>query len=511
MTFPRAHGYRFWNANESVDAGSLIAIGAAILATAWDTILGRSIQRRDFSSLPPSSDDPQVGFRGSDGYPYATDADTVAWLGGQFHAFTDRTSSGYGAADVDVWNVAAGSLNVDANASGLTRWDVLYLERVATPTASSPRRVRPAGPGSQTTSTLNTGVTYTTTWRLVKGTPGAGVPAVPAGSAYHKVAEIEVPTGTPGSAAIKVYDKRPLIAHGDGFEAIPAPGLAGVSGATLQPYAANCVLLGCEVSAGSGMNVEMAEGVADVLGIRTTIGASKVALSAAHASLDRLDVVYLDPSTRQVSVTAGTPAAIPAAPALVTLGVDLTANLVPLAFVYVPAAVTTSASCVFIDCRRTSGNADASRLRKTFFPLVNVSADGSPTATTRRVQVQAVDLDGYPIAAQVTFRVSLLNPLAGLSGAVATYDTTEIKFTGSSPSIGTIVHPTGVDVSSLLFKTNSSGVLTFDVENVSTGNLDVRLVIEPVDGAYQQTAAFDPAAPTYMPGGTVERMFRVTG
>lgn len=103
----------------------------------------------------------------------------------------------------------------------------------------------------------------------------------------------------------------------------------------------NCVLSGCTVTGGASMTPSVAKGAVLTNGVLKPVTAGTVTISAAHATLPRLDLIVVDSSGAK-QVRAGTAAAAPKPPAR-------TANDVVLACVYVPAAAATIPTVNIID------------------------------------------------------------------------------------------------------------------------------------------------------------------
>ena len=116
-------------------------------------------------------------------------------------------------------------------------------------------------------------------------------------------------------------------------------------------YQGNGVISGLAVSqrgAGANMSVDVAAGQARVGGYFPFVAAANVSVSAAHASLPRLDLVSVD-YNGVLTVTAGTAAAAPVLPAI-------PANSIVLATVYVPANDTTITDSQLTDKRLVVAN-----------------------------------------------------------------------------------------------------------------------------------------------------------
>lgn len=470
MTFPRPRGYRLFNANEAVDKDSLVRVGTAALAAAWDLIAARMNQARGYAGVPALTNSPPSGFRGSDCLVYKTGAGSIGWLEGVAYRFVDGTGNAneYATPDYRLHVVEDGTLTVAANASGSTRYDVVYVACTIDDGESASRRVRPSGPGSQVVQTLYTSKTYVGTVAIYAGTPGGGVPSPPFGGIA--IAEIEVPTGTPGSASIVVRDVRNRIRNGTGFESIPDPG-AGTADAHRTPYAAPRVVTGMTTSFGSsGMTVDVDYGVIDVGGVRTVFaGQDAVGVMAAHSTLNRIDLVYHDRDTNIIGVFSGTAATDPIKPSIPTGYVD---QFTPLCWIYVPAAAPDITACFLHDCRRTSGVADIVHQRPTFSASL---LEGASSAGYEKIKVQAVDRDGFPVADTVAFTVELVEYGAGATGQSFAVQDTSLDI--GTVSIGTTIGGGGAF---LFVRTNSSGVFEFRVNNPDSVSHSCALRITPV-------------------------------
>ena len=116
-----------------------------------------------------------------------------------------------------------------------------------------------------------------------------------------------------------------------------------------EAHHGNGVLTGCAVTpqGSPDMTVHVAAGAVVREGILIAVSAANPAISAAHATLPRIDVVNVNNSGTLI-VTAGTPAASPEPPTIPQVG---NINNIVLAFVYVPAADTAIGSTQIIDKR----------------------------------------------------------------------------------------------------------------------------------------------------------------
>jgi hypothetical protein len=111
----------------------------------------------------------------------------------------------------------------------------------------------------------------------------------------------------------------------------------------------DCCLSGLDITSNSNMVPSIAKGAVLSNGTLFAVAAATVTVSAAHATLNRIDLIVID-SAGAKQVRAGTAAAVPAPP-------DRTANDVLLYAVWVPATATNLAAGNFMDlrCYRTQG------------------------------------------------------------------------------------------------------------------------------------------------------------
>lgn len=115
--------------------------------------------------------------------------------------------------------------------------------------------------------------------------------------------------------------------------------------AIVAGFAGTCVVSGCAVTAQGvpDMTLAVAAGVVAVAGVEATVASGNVTITAADATNPRIDIVVAS-NAGVKSVTAGTAAASPVAPAI-------PANSVILAMVYVPANDTAIGSTQIVDKR----------------------------------------------------------------------------------------------------------------------------------------------------------------
>jgi hypothetical protein len=477
----RKLGHRLWNVNESVDETGLNRLGTSILATVFDLVAGRRHAGRDLGgSGLQESQDPAGGFYGSDCHATVDGLD-VQVLEGVPWFRPSGTPTAWAPSWVPAPVEDISEFTLDANASGSTRVDLVYATQSTDDAESSLRRVLPVDqPLAELT--LDTHRGYLGTIAVLKGTPGAGVPATPAGALA--IAEITIPTG---STATTIADVRNLLLPDDGHEHIPdADGFL--------PYAAYRVNSGCAVSQDTGMTLAVAGGYIDFGGVRTLFAHNDtpVTIATADATNPRIDLVYISASTRQIAVAAGTPAVQPYRPASPAPGYDI-----PLAWVRVGAGVTSIVTADITDCRRTTGAADIVRQRRTIFPLVDVSADGVPSAGDRLFKIQAVDQDGLPYAGVVRYRCELLTV-----DTVAAH--TLLEWVHTASVIAGPTEPTN-DQWYVIAESDANGHLALEAQNKDASTVDGFVRITPIAWIDAGSSSADPAAmPAYIPGSAVE-------
>ena len=137
----------------------------------------------------------------------------------------------------------------------------------------------------------------------------------------------------------------------DEIEAVTYPNQSGLYQSDIEVLAAAAaqesgVIMGCQVTAQGSPNatVAVAAGFVRIDGGRFAVSAfAALAVSNAHASLDRIDLVVADHND-VVSVLTGTAASSPIAP-------DLSAGQTVLAQIYRPAAATTVTTAMIVDKR----------------------------------------------------------------------------------------------------------------------------------------------------------------
>lgn len=216
------------------------------------------------------------------------------------------------------------------------RIDIVCLSPAWVDDQSASRNVKNPGTGVISATSVALRRRFGATHTIVTGTPAAepSPPAVPAGSI--EIARARVPAA---SGAAAWADSRPPIQLGNYFQGLPArvtsPHVLG-SGTEL------------EVSATSpaSMYVSCNDGLADIDGIVRGYPQQRALIAAAHATLPRIDVVYVGSVNNTLNVVTGTPNASPTVPALPTPALQTA-----LAHVAVAATVTTITSGDITDVR----------------------------------------------------------------------------------------------------------------------------------------------------------------
>lgn len=186
----------------------------------------------------------------------------------------------------------------------------------------------------------------------------------------------------------------------------------------------NAVVEGCAITAGTGLSVSMAAGTRLAAGRFAIVAAlSNQALSAAHATLHRIDTIVLN-SSGTFTIRAGTAADLP-------VPVAYTAGDIVLAFVYVPATATTLTTVDNIvdkrairDPRGTIYNAGAQTAitavvsNSNAFPGVTIPANYLKAGDHIRVRAWFVETT-VTSPGNLTLRVKLGSTVLATTGAVA--------------------------------------------------------------------------------------------
>lgn len=227
------------------------------------------------------------------------------------------------------------------------RIDVVCMAPAWEDDVGEARNVKNPSTGVVSSTSINARRKFSSTIQVVTGTPSAtpAVPAVPSG--YVELARAAVPAST-GAAVWE--DTRPVLELGHLFKGLPRH--------AVDDYVPTGEADELEVLATSpaSLAVTVTGGRASINGVVRYYPTSTVTLSAAHATLDRIDLIsaYRDGS---IVVTAGTASATPAAPAL-------PANSCALATVLVEATVTSVSNAKITDLRDREPFDGTNRLQK---------------------------------------------------------------------------------------------------------------------------------------------------
>ena len=485
-------GQRLFSTGEAIPASALRNVGLRALQAVGDGALAMLAGSPGASSITPSS--AFIGgnsFRPvlSSGLNVSIKPGRAVYVRSELDSYTP-SSDPHGIDVIPLLLNTATTVTHDAHDATHPRWDIISVKWTTADADSGSRYVRTAGPGSQAVSALNESRSWAPTFTITKGTPGAS-PSLPTAPADKMtIAHVYVPAT---SGDVTVYDVRLVQRLGFGWADGPiAPDFG-------QPFVAS----GCTATAPGGMVVTIAGGtVYDGVATRTTSAAS-VTVSAAHATLDRIDLVYLDGG--RVTYLAGTAASAPTAPALPSGTYGLTQ---PLCEISVPATDTVISSGQIVDTRqlRPYVLADHVQYTPTVFARVTVAAQQGvmdPNPTYRRVTIQAVDQEGVEIPAVVHFRVSTWSSADGLEAVETVHGSAHAILDFDITPVGQQVD-LGTGPTSAILATDEDGEVVFDISGVDGD--DAYLKITPIDWSYaSDDTAEDASEAAYKPGGETIR------
>lgn len=481
---------RKWNTNEGVGSDDLNNMGLGAMGLVCDLLLHRIYASGDGLTV-------QTGWMGrADAIPtISTLTVTVgAGIGAIPSTTVDPETSEWDVSYLPIVIPEPDTVTLAARPASVARYDLVQARPVWDSADQTTRRVRPAGPGSQATQSLYT--RHALGYELAVKT-GASAPTADAG--YLPVALVYVP---PTGADIIMRDVRPMLEKGSGWEAIPP-------GDLIQAH----IQSGLAASAGSGLTVNVSDGEAVHAGKRVRVLATNsactdngITLGTAHATLDRIDGVYLawDGSSKYyLAVKAGTAAASPERPNWV----GASEFLAPIAFVLVEAASTTVGTIT--DARRTKPYNFTSHIeaKPVVAAQVTIAAQGGGDLY-RRASIQAV-AQGGDYAGEVYFRITTWYAASpDLLDAVETSRGTVVRLDNDITPVGQRVVIGGTVNTFAIVKTDENGYVEIDI--TKTGAATGYVKVEPILWHDATTAGAESTTgePDYIPGGATEQ--RVT-
>lgn len=356
---------------------------------------------------------------------------------------------------------------INAHHATLERWDLLSLRPNAVEDQSATRNVKDLITLDVASQTVNKRVKWSYTLTYTAGTASAtpSTPATPSGDIA--IARIRVPAT---AGAVTVDDLRPIVAIQAASASEP-----GVDYAT--NFVGNYVPLSwtdLQVTESStpSMVLQVADGEAVIQGARYRYGYQTVTVTAAHATLERIDLVVAD-ADGTLQVLAGTPGGAPA---------SVASDQVLLATVTIPATDTAIGSAQIVDGRvgapydgATHVQADslgAAQLTTTTKPVRAALTAGAEAANHIDVVVALADSDGNTYS-RTTKLLARLYSATMETVAAADWGLSEV---GAGSSVSTS-GGTG-----LIISTDSTGAATIRVQD-DTGAFagNVYLVVHPID------------------------------
>ena len=493
--------FRRWNTNESVGSTDLQNTGTASLKTLLDTLAAGLFSAIGFNANP--YDAPQSRFLGLSFFAsYASSLNIT--VGGGVMLYDKIAKASFVAADnpwspayVPVAKSSTTTVTLGARDATNPRIDVIWIRPAASDLQSASRRVRPAGPGSQTVSTLYTGTGFGAEIGTTAGTPGASpaVPTIPTDAVA--ICNVLVPT----SGALLVTDRRDQLVLGGNMPAIPDQNLVGhtVYARPVVPKAADG---DCEASVtGTTLVMDVAAGIVDIAGQRRYYGGGSVTLSAGHATLNRYDVVYLlkDGDGLTARVVNGTAATDPTVP-------DVPAGGCPICHHYMAATATSITDALIFDLRPTKPYTEdhveldpAISDVPNWVPIVTASVSiGVASSNQRLVTIQAKDQAGDNFSGTCYFDVQLWEASPEQIGVAR-----PAHLALSDGGAGSLLNHSPGDEGAIA-QTTTTGLLEVLAESGGGGD-DAYLIITPI----RYLTADDPGVTaatgtaTYIPGAPV--------
>jgi len=455
MSHPRARpgGHVLTNEGEKITSADLNEAGTVM----WQTLT--AILARMFEN--DQSGDPFQGFVGDDCAVSISAGLTMSIAAGLGFYYDTAESDVFDPIYKPIWVSAAFTQALNAHDATNPRYDVISLAPATEDTESESRNVK-NGSGVVTSQSVNKLRRFGYDCVVTKGT-AAATPTVPSTPSGHlAIATIYVP-GVSG--AVTVYDSRKRLRLGQDVvapldEDDHVPGSGGE-------------LLVTATSPAS-MSLLVAPGDAVIGGYRFAYPATKVTISTAHATLDRVDVVVAD-DDGTVKVVTGTAGGAPA-----TAG----AGQVLLATITVDDAVTTIPSNKVADGRvREPISADqvqddtltARTLGGSNKPLFVTAPSGVGSETSNYFQftIQLYDGDNNTVADDVKVELEVLDSSMQPVGPTVV--------TISDQGVGSMITTDGKDRCIFQLDANGQGVIrVFDVSTVYVGTR--YLLLTPLEG-----------------------------
>jgi hypothetical protein len=366
--------------------------------------------------------------------------------------------------------------------------------------------------GTVTTTAIDTRQRWTHTLQVVKGTPAAtpSAPATPSG--YLKIAEVLVPAV---SGAVTVTDTRPILTFGHAWSADPAAEYVDSDG--FVPGTGNELVV--SATSPASLNVRVAAGEVVCNGAQGTkryrYNATTLAVSAAHATLARVDLVVAD-DDGTLKVVAGTPAGSPVAP-------SPGAGQVPLAQFVVAALASSIANGDITDLREREPfgpsqlRAAAVTTPKLANQAVTTSKIDDQAVTTAKIADDAVETGQIADGAVTGVKLSVLPVVPDVeisnSGTTATVSITMLDVDGNPVAraqrvqvecinaassdlqdggAGTLLH--GSTTNKVVGTTDNTGALVLTHVNWGAVGTNLMFIVTPL---HTQGGPIQPGYPTF--------------
>jgi len=436
-------------ADDQVDVGSMM----------WQTLtalLARLVEN-------DNDGDPFEGFFGDDCLVTVSSGLTLSIAAGLGYYYDTSASDEFGPIYKPIAVSAAFTATLDAHNPSNPRYDVLSLAPATDDDQAATRYVMD-GSGVVSSQAVDKRRRFAYSLTVTKGTAGASpvVPATPSG--HIKIAEVYVPAS---SGAVTIYDTRPILRLGHDLVDHAADALGDhVVGSSTE--------LQVSASSPASMVVSVARGDAVIDGYRYSYPRTLLTIAAAHATLDRVDVVVADVDGT-VQVVAGTAGGAPGAAG---------AGQVLLATIAVDATVTTITGGDITDgrvresldggqiqddtvtCRAMAGRNKAAQIH----PPSGVGTEGAVVANGFDFDIQLYDGDNNEIADNAQVLIEVFTPTMQPAGSAV--------MTITDQGAGSMVSTTGQD--KVIFQLDSTGlghIRIYDASGAATGAYRVRFTV----------------------------------